>query len=67
MPSDPDNVFRKQYRELSVEEKQLVDLVKDRAYDLSCVIDKVEDSREKSLAKTHLEESVMWAVKKITG
>jgi hypothetical protein len=66
-PNDETNVFRKEYRELTEEEKNLMGEVKDKAQSLYDSIQKIADSREKSLAKTHLEESVMWAVKKITG
>lgn len=62
-----ENVFRKTYRELTDAEKVQLDNIKDAAQALYDYIEAVEDSREKSLAKTHLEESVMWIVKKITG
>lgn len=61
------NVFRKEYRQLSDTEKAHLESLKDKAQELYDLIESVEDSREKSLAKTHLEESIMWAVKKITG
>lgn len=36
--------------------------IRDNAYDLASLIDaRVPDSREKSLAITHLEQAVMWA------
>lgn len=36
--------------------------IRDNAYDLASLIDgRAPDSREKSLAITHLEEAVMWA------
>ena len=62
-----ENVFRKEYRQLSDEEKALMGEIKDKAQELYDMFNAVEDSREKSLARTHLEESVMWIVKKITG
>jgi hypothetical protein len=67
------NVFRKEYRELSDEEKALLDSIKDKAqelYDLMESSVEVNPSRRASqivIAKEKLEESVMWAVKGITG
>lgn len=60
------NVFRPVYRELNEEEKNLIDSIKTKAYELYCFLEVVPASREVSLAKTKLEESVMWAVKRIT-
>ena len=61
------NTFRKAYRELSDDEKQLLDRIKDQAQDLLDTIESAEPGRERSLAITKLEETVMWAVKGITG
>lgn len=63
-------VFRKEYRELSVEEKALLGSIKEKAqelYDLFPQVDGRGKNREISLAMTELENSVMWAVKGITG
>lgn len=62
-----ENVFRPDYRELSDDEKQLVSDLKDKANELFLIIDGVlGQGRELAIAKTKLEESVMWAVKGIT-
>jgi hypothetical protein len=61
------NVMRHEYRVLTEIEKSKMLAVKDvgRAfYDLCADLG---DSRELSLAKTKIEEAVMWAVKHITG
>ena len=60
------NVFRPIYRELDEEEKLFMSNIKDKAFELYKLIDTIPPSREVSLAKTKLEESVMWAVKRIT-
>lgn len=66
------NVFRPEYRELSLEESDLVSRIKDKAQELYFLIESsIQESpspkgREIALAKTKLEESVMWAVKGIT-
>lgn len=60
------DVFRKVYTPLSDEQKALVERVKTKAEELYTIIDETTGSREQSLAKTKLEESVMWAVKNIT-
>lgn len=59
--------FNKEYRELTTEEASLVAEVKGTALDLYRVIDKAPAGRETSLAKTNLEQAVMWAVKAITA
>lgn len=58
--------FRNQYRELSDTEKSLVESIKNQATALYLMINSMPAGREQSLAKTKLEESVMWAVKGIT-
>ena len=58
--------FRPTYRELTPIEKQRIDRIKAKAMELATEFYPF-DSREKSLAITKLEESVMWAVKAITG
>jgi ClpP class serine protease len=60
------NVMRQKYRELTEEEKQDLQTMKDLAesfYDLLCTRG---DSREISIAKTKIEEAVMWATKAMT-
>lgn len=59
--------FRKQYRELDAGEAHQVAAIKEAAELLDDVIEQMPEGREKSLAMTKLEESVMWAVKGITG
>ena len=58
---------RLEYRELSVGEASAVLEIKAAAAELWDSMNQLGKSRELSLAKTHLEESVMWAVKHITG
>lgn len=59
--------FRPRYRELRVEEKDLHDLIKEKATELEALFESVPDGRYKSLGMTALEESVMWAVKQLTA
>lgn len=61
------NKFRKEYRELDAGESHQVAAIKEAAELLDDVFEQMTESREKSLAMTKLEESVMWAVKGITG
>ena len=68
------NVFRKQYRQLSDAEKDYLEAIKDKAHELYLLLERnpheapgvIRASREISLAKTKLEEAVMWAVKDVT-
>jgi hypothetical protein len=63
--SSENSPVRHQYRVLSDEEKQLVSHVKDLG---QALLDYLEafNSRENSIAKTKVEEAIMWAVRGIT-
>lgn len=61
------NVMRHGYRVLSDEEKAQMQQVKDDGLALWELFDRIGNSREISLAKTKIEEAVMWAVKHITA
>lgn len=67
MAPDNTNVFRKEYRPLSDDEKAQMAAIKDKAAELFDLYEQVNAGRYSSLAKTHLEDSVMWIVKEITG
>ena len=60
------NVMRHEYRVLSQEEKENMQMVKDFGRLFHERLGQLGNSRELSLAKTKLEEAVMWAVKHIT-
>lgn len=64
---DRSNVMRHKYMTLT--DKQTADMtaVKDAGLALHSLLDEIGSSREISLAKTKVEEAVMWAVKAITG
>lgn len=60
------NVMRHEYRVLTeLEKAQMTDL-KDMGLEFVKALDEYEPSREISLARTKMEEAVMWAVKHIT-
>ena len=61
-----DNVMRRQYRPLTVEEKLYIDQVKQMGQDFWNLLNDGGNSRELALAKTKVEEAVMWATKHIT-
>ena len=61
-----EEIFRKNYRELSPTEQQTIDRIKDKAYALAVEFNPT-DTREKSIALTKLEECVMWAVKGVSA
>lgn len=60
------NTVRHQYRVLSDAEKQQMLEIKDLGASFLAKIEEIGQSREMSLAKTKVEEAVMWAVKHIT-
>lgn len=60
------NVMRHQYRVLTDAEKANMQAIKDYGLGFHDLLTGIGDSRELSLAKTKVEEAVMWAVKHIT-
>lgn len=60
------NVMRHEYRTLSAEEKSQMQQAKDFGLKFHDLLTDIGSSRELSIAKTKLEEVVMWAVKHIT-
>ena len=60
------NVMRHEYRVLTDAEKTLMKGFKDMGLMFVECCDGVGQSRELSIAKTKMEEAVMWAVKHIT-
>ncbi len=60
------NTVRHQYRVLDDSEKAAMLKVKDDGAELIAYLDRLGQSRELSIAKTKIEEAVMWAVKHIT-
>lgn len=61
------NTMRHAYRVLSDTEKAQMQDIKDKGLEFHDLIAGVGQSREISLAKTKIEEAVMWAVKHITA
>ena len=61
------NTMRHAYRVLSDDEKADMQAVKDRGLEFHDLIQSLGASRELSIAKTKIEEAVMWAVKHITA
>jgi hypothetical protein len=60
------NVMRHEYRVLTDTEKTQMKTIKDMGLSFYAMCDKLGSSREMSLAKTKIEEAVMWAVKHLT-
>jgi hypothetical protein len=60
------NVMRHEYRVLSESEKKSMQAIKDKGADLHAYLETFSPSREMSIAKTKLEEAIMWAVKHVT-
>lgn len=60
------NAMRHNYRVLSEQEKADMVEIKDAGLSFLKMLDRFPQSREMSLARTNLEQAVMWAVKSIT-
>lgn len=60
------NVMRHAYRVLSDDEKANMQAIKDQGLAFHSFVEGLGNSREISIAKTKIEEAVMWAVKHIT-
>jgi hypothetical protein len=60
------NMMRHTYRELSDAEKRQMLAIKDQGLEFALFCDSLGSTRELSLAKTKMEEAVMWAVKHLT-
>ena len=60
------NVMRHEYRVLTEAEKAQMKVIKSLGLNFWQVLGEIGDSRELSLAKTKIEEAVMWAVKHVT-
>jgi hypothetical protein len=61
------NVMRHGYRVLTDEEKVIMLRIKDLGLELHTLLAEIGQSRELSLAKTKVEEAVMWGVKHLTA
>lgn len=61
------NVMRHGYRVLTDDEKSQMQAIKDDGLAFWNMLDAIGQSRELSLAKTKIEEAVMWAVKHVTA
>lgn len=61
------NTMRHQYRVLSDADKANMVAIKDKGLELHELVSGIGNSREISIAKTKIEEAVMWAVKHITA
>ena len=61
------NVMRHAYRALTDAERAQMQAIKDEGLRFHEMIEGIGASRELSLAKTKIEEAVMWAVKHITA
>ena len=61
------NVMRHEYRVLTEGEKQQMKYIKDLGREFHDMLGRVGASRELSIARTKIEEAVMWAVKHITA
>jgi len=61
------NTMRHAYRVLSDAEKANMQAIKDEGLKFLELVSGLGNSREISLAKTKIEEAVMWAVKHITA
>lgn len=65
------DTFRKEYKELSQLQKDNMFMIKVKAQELMDYLDEISldksiDPRGMAIAKTNLEQAIMWAIKSIT-
>lgn len=60
------NALRQEYRVLTELEKLQMRAIKEKGQHFLNILDHLEPSREVALARTNLEQAVMWAVKSVT-
>lgn len=58
--------MRKEYRELTDDEKKMVSMLKELGSEFCKAMENI-GGREAAIAKTKMEEAVMWAVKGVTA
>lgn len=61
------NAVRHNYRVLDDAEKAQMVAIKDKGAEFLTLVESIGGSREISLARTKIEEAVMWAVKHVTA
>lgn len=61
------DVFHRKYNPVGEVEGKLITDIKDKAEELYALLELAKPGRENALAKTNLEQAVMWAVKGITS
>ena len=61
------DTFRRAHRVMSEEESDHLSRIKERAQELLDEIRAIGETRETALAKSRLEEAVMWATKGLTA
>jgi hypothetical protein len=61
------NVMRHAMRALTAEETQQMRAIKTKGLEFYELLVSIGDSRDISIAKTHIEEAVMWGVRHVTG
>ena len=61
------NVMRHEYRKLNEVEKLQMQAIKDKGLEFFELVASYGGSREIAIAKTKIEEAVMWATKHITS
>lgn len=61
------DVLRREYRKLTPREQEQLRAIKDQGEVLLGLIAQTPPSREASIARTKVEEAVMWAVKGLTA
>jgi predicted acetyltransferase len=60
------DIMRQAYRPLTEDEQDAMQQIKAAGFNFHTLVESLGQSREISLAKTKVEEAVMWAVKHLT-
>lgn len=68
MPDNTSDPFRRSQKKLTAKQREAIDDLKNQAMLLHHeMVELCPDGREKSLALTRLEESIMWATKSLSA
>lgn len=61
------NIMRHEYRKLETDDLEAMKKIKDKGLEFWELVESLGASRENAIAKTKIEEAVLWAIKHVTS